>query len=348
MVGAGPCRTRGLSISTIGPLRLVLQERLLTVNITCTVCDGRVLCAACRSAARALAALGCTIEHSTRYAALKAAASGTYGFDACVVPVAEREHAVIDAAVNLLAGKRLLIVVDGAEDAVRGLCAGAATIARTRYAAGELDTAWLSQTRPIGDARVLDDTVAIDAAGPQILESASDRAVATRRLQRVADESRAALARADLAQAPRLDLLAVLTDEVAWAQASGGGFCAVLVHLPGLSSTKPGTTAPNAEVKIRAAEEAVAQAVRSTDIVSGRGDDFLVVLHDADDHGAELASTRIASAVSAARLRASKARRARGFAAWSIGRAHYPADGASRDALLARATATLKPIDGRR
>jgi GGDEF domain-containing protein len=330
-------------------LRLVLQVRLLTVNITCTVCDGRVLCDACRSAARTLTASGCIVEHSTRYAALKAAASGTYGFDACVVPVADREHAVIDAAVTLLSGKRLLIVFDGAEDTLLGLSPSVTTMSRTRYAAGEFDTAWLAQPRETGDARLLDDTATIEIPASETLESQSDRAVATRRVAQVASIARETLARADLPQPPRLDMLAVLADEVVWAQASGAGFCVVLVHLPGLSSTKSSATVANAESKLRAALEVIAGAVRSTDIVSGRGDDFLAVLHEANDRGAELAAARIAAAVAAAPLRsASKTRRARGFAAWSVGRARYPADGASPEALLARATATLEPIDVRR
>jgi GGDEF domain-containing protein len=208
--------------------------------------------------------------------------------------------------------------------------------------------AFLAQPLETVGARLLDDTVTIEMPASETLESRTDLAVATRRVARVASIARETLARADLAQPPRLDLLAVLADEVAWAHASGAGFCVVLVHLPGLSSTKSGATA-SAESKLRAALEVIAGAVRSTDIVSGRGDDFLAVLHEADDRGAELAAKRISAAVAAAPLRSSsKTRRARGFAAWSVGRARYPADGASREALLARATATLEPIDVRR
>ena len=55
---------------------------------------------------------GYHVEHSTRYQALRAAASGTYGFDACIVPVGAEERAVVDAAVSLLGDRRLALVVE--------------------------------------------------------------------------------------------------------------------------------------------------------------------------------------------------------------------------------------------
>ena len=315
----------------------------MTVNVTCHLCDGRRLCDACRTAARTLAAAGYRTEHSTRYAALRAAATGSYGFDACVVPVDSGERAVIDAAVELLAGKRLALVVDDPGQVPASASSAGAVLARTDYVNGDFSLAWLTgeHRKP---ARAADDTatVAVDI----VQTAAADRAQATRRLKRLADGARAEVARADLGAVPRLDMLAVLDDEVAWARTSGTAFAIVLVHLHGISSSKTSESTNASEKRVRDAEHLIARSVRSSDIVSGRGDDFLVVLADASRAGLDLAAARIAAAVAASHLQhaVARTRRTRGFAAWSVGQASYPDDGATRDTLIAHATATLKPI----
>jgi GGDEF domain-containing protein len=155
------------------------------------------------------------------------------------------------------------------------------------------------------------------------------------------------VAKAGLASMPRLDLLAVLEDEIAWARASGNRFGVILAHLHGVSTAKTGEAPAAGEARIRDAERIIGRAVRGSDIVSGRGDDFLVVLPEADAAGLRPATQRVAAAIGASGLRAAvKPRRARGFAAWSVGAACYPDDGATRDVLLARATATLEPLAG--
>ena len=319
----------------------------MTVNITCHVCDGRRLCDACRNAARTLSSAGFLVEHSTRYAALRAAATGSYGFDACIVPVDPGEHAVVDAATALFAGKRLAFVADQASGVSLGN--GAAVFSRKGYDAGEFDLAWLTDAhREISEQARVDEIATMPGSE---LDAGSadgaDRAHATRRLKRIADATRMTVAQAGLASAPRLDLLAVLDDEVAWARASGSAFGVLLVHLHGIAATKTGEAAAAAEKRVRDAEDIAKRAVRATDVVAARGDDFLVVLSDAGAEGVELAAQRIASAIVASGLRAAvKQRRSRGFAAWSVGRATFPEDGATRDALLARATATLTPIEG--
>jgi len=302
----------------------------LTVNVMCCDCDGRRLCDACKAASRALAAAGVRVEHSTRYAAMRAAVSGTYGFDACIVPIADGEKAVLDAALALFADKRLAFVLDDAENAP-DLPASVARLPRPRYAAGDFDVSWL-QGRIEARESALTTTQATGAADLLI-----DRAAATRRLKRVADRSRDALANAGLAAPPPLDLLAVLEDEIAWAQASGGSFALVLAHVPGVGP-----------MNVERASQVIAGAVRSIDVLAARGEDFLVVLQDSDAAGAAGAAERIAAALEASTLRtAIKPRRTRGFGAWSVGAAAFPADGATRDVLLARATATLKPVIGR-
>jgi GGDEF domain-containing protein len=318
----------------------------VTVNITCHVCDGRRLCEACRNAARTLSTAGFRVEHSTRYAALRAAASGTYGFDACIVPVGAHERAVVDAAIALLPGKRLAFVVDSASDASEHAAGHAAVVDRAHYTAGEFSLAWLTDSLAPVAARATNETVTI-AMPIEADADGSRKSHATRRLKRLADDARAIVAKAGLASVPRLDLLAVLEDEIAWARASGNRFAIVLAHLHGISAAKPGEPPAASEARIRDAERVVAGAVRNSDVVSGRGDDFLIVLPEADANGLALAAHRVASAISASRLRATvKPRRGRGFAAWSVGAACYPEDGATRDVLLAHATAALKPLAG--
>jgi GGDEF domain-containing protein len=317
----------------------------VTVNITCHVCDGRRLCEACRNAARTLSTAGFRVEHSTRYAALRAAASGTYGFDACIVPVGAHERAVVDAAISLLPGKRLAFVVETPSDVSARATGAAAVVDSTHYAAGEFSLAWLTDTLAPVEARGSDDTATLFAPRTEMDVDVTRKSHATRRLKRVADAARTTVAQAGFASVPRLDLLAVLEDEIAWARASENRFAIVLAHLHGVSAASPGEAPAASETRIRDAERVVAGAVRNSDIVSGRGDDFLVVLSEAGAAGLRLATQRVASAIAASKLRAKmKPRRARGFAAWSVGGACYPEDGATRDVLLAHATATLKPL----
>jgi GGDEF domain-containing protein len=314
----------------------------LTVNITCSTCDGRDLCASCRTAARVFAAAGHRVEHSSRYAALRAAAAGAYGFDACVVPVASDERTIVDAATTLLGDRRLAFVMDDPA-AVASAAPGATVIRRSAFDAGAFDVGWLANAPSAASLARADEpeTVAMPRAQADL---ADERRHATRRLKRVADESRTTVATAGLKTSPRLDLLAVLDDEIAWARASEGVFALCLIHLPGLSAPRSGDTPADADRRIADAARTIATAVRSTDVISGRGDDFVVVLADADAAGARLAAERVIAAVveSALRPRAKPKARARGFAAWGVGHAAFPGDGTTRESLLARATATLK------
>ena len=257
---------------------------------------------------------------------------------------------MIDAASSLLAGKRLAFIVDRNADVPPGAAAGAAMLPREQYVAGEFSLAWLNGAGAAA-ARILD----ADRHAPAAIvrrpdletdrPGSADQAHATRRLKRLADDARSVVAKAGLPSAPRLDMVAVLEDEVAWAHASGQRFGIVLVHLHGVSAAKPGVQTATAESRIRDAENIIVRAVRSTDVVSGRGDDYLVVLPEADEAGTLLAMRRVAAALNGSELRAAvKPKRARGFAAWSVGRALFPDDATTRDALLARATASLEAL----
>lgn len=275
---------------------------------------------------------------------MRAAASGTYGFEACVVPVGTGERALADAAVTLFSGRRLSIVADDPSMIGPQATAVASIVPRSAYATGNIDLDWLTRTAPAPLPSAEQTTVAMPR--PDTEAVVADREVAARRLKRVADEARASIAKAGLAEMPTLDLFSVLEDEIAWARASDGAFAIVLVHLHGVSATSGDAGAT--ERRVRLAHDTIAKAVRGSDVIAGRGDDFLVVLSAADVAGAKHAAGRIAKKLSAASLRAktkTKSKRARGFAAWSVGVAAYPADGASRDVLLARATGASKTIE---
>lgn len=317
----------------------------LTVNITCSTCDGRDLCASCRSAARRFVAAGHRVEHSARYAALRAAAAGAYGFDACIVPVGPGERAIVDAAASLFADRRLAFVADDPASFATAAPPAVTVLTRTAFDAGAFDLGWLSST-PAREPQPRDDEPATVAMPRPAVDFAEERRRATQRLKRVADASRAAVATAGLPATPRLDLLAVLDDEIAWAKASDGAFALCLVHLPSLSALRQGESPADADERIVAAQAIVAAALRSSDVISGRGDDFVAVLADADGRGARLAADRIIAAVAASALRprAKGKARTRGFSAWGVGVAAFPGDGTTRESLLARATATLEQI----
>lgn len=314
----------------------------VTVNITCSSCDGRELCGSCRTAARVFAAAGHRVEHSSRYAALRAAAAGAYGFDACVVPVAPEERTIVDAAIALLPDRRLAFVADDPAS-VAHAASGVTVIRRAAFDSGAFDVGWLSKAPAVEVRPRADEPVTVAMPRAQI-DASGDRRHATRRLKRVADASRVAVATAGLPAAPRLDLLAVLDDEIAWARASDGAFAVCLVHLPGLSAARSSAPAPDADDRVADALRAISTAVRSSDVLSGRGDDFVAVLADADAHGAQLVAERIVTAIvgSDLRRRAKVKTRARGFAMWGVGVAAFPSDGTTRESLLARATATLE------
>jgi len=317
----------------------------LTVNITCSTYDGRNLCDSCRTAARSFAAAGHRVEHSSRYAALRAAAAGAYGFVACVVPVSPDESSIVDAAISLFGDRRLALVADDPVRIAKNRPSHVAVLPRPAYESGTFALDWLSRSPSIETSDHAEEPETL--AMPRMTsESVDDRRHATRRLKRIADDSRDIIATAGLASAPRLDLLAVLDDEIAWARASDTAFGICLVHLPALSARRTGEPATEAERRIGDASSVVAGAVRSTDVISGRGDDFVVVLADADASGALRAAKRFSEAISTSVLRPrgkTKAAR-RGFAPWAVGCAVFPKDGSTRESLLARATASLKPI----
>jgi hypothetical protein len=310
----------------------------MTVNVTCTACDGAPPCAACAAAAQSISAAGFTVHHSSRYAALRAAAAGTYGFDACIVPIGAGERAVADAAGIVLAAKRVALVLDEGASRPAGLPAHFAIVDRRAYEKGALPIGWLTDRGP---TRAADDTATrtIDATA---LATNDDELRATRRVTTLARVQRERIA--VVADGPvALDMMAVLEDEVGWARVSGLGFGLVLMHLGGLTDRPE---SGDVEAATRGAVVALRSVARRGDAIACKNDDFVMLLPEADAAGAAVAARRAARILTAgAPGLPARPRRAKGLAAWSAGVAACPADGFSREALIARATAELRPLD---
>jgi GGDEF domain-containing protein len=309
----------------------------MTVNVTCTACDGTPPCAACTAAAHSISVAGFTVHHSSRYAALRAATVGSYRFDACIVPVGAGERAVADAVAILLAAKRVTLVLDDGATRPPGIPAHFATVERHAYESGALPIGWLTDRAP---QRPDDSATRAIAAPPPT--SNDDALRATRRVTTLAHLQRERIAAID-AGPVALDMMAVIEDEVGWARASGLGFGLVLLHLGGLTE-RSGTS--DIENAIASAVTALRGVARRGDTVAGKNDDFVLLLPEADAAGAAIVAHRAArTMVAGATGLPARPRRAKGLAAWSAGVAACPADGYSREALIARATAELRPLD---
>jgi len=310
----------------------------MTVNVTCTACDGAPPCEVCAAAAHSISAAGFTVHHSSRYAALRAAAAGTYGFDACVVPIGSGERAVADAVGIVLAAKRVALVLDEGATRPSGLPDHFAVVDRRAYEKGALPTAWLTDRGP---DRSIDDS-ATRPLGTALNAVADFDLRATRRVTTLARVQRDRIALVS-DESTALDMMSVLEDEVAWARASGLGFGLVLVHLGGLTE-RAGVR--DADAAIRSAVAALRGVARRGDSIGCTHDDLIVVLPEADSAGAILAARRAACVLAAgAPGLPTRPRKAKGLAAWSAGVAACPADGSSGEALIARATADLRSLD---
>lgn len=316
---------------------------MIDVNITCTTCDGINLCERCALAGDALAGAGASVSHAPRYDALRAAQAGAARHAAYVIPVEAGERGVLDALGHLFEDRRVLIVADG-DIADARIPPSFSVVTARDYAQGRVPVNWLGAHPVVGPVvgptelvpahHVLGPTELVPAhpvVGPTELVPSEARAHATRRLRGLAAAARRSIAD----KAVALDMLATLDDELLWAQASGARFAVVLAHLPGLAQRSSREASAAAEEQIDAVHDAVRAAVRRSDIVAGRHDDVLVVMSEADIAGAALAADRIARALAALPV---------ATPLWSVGVAICPDDGTTREAVLARATVTLRPI----
>ena len=278
----------------------------LNVNVTCLACDGVRPCADCRALGRSIAAAGHRVFRSSRYAALRAATDGTYGFTACVVPVENGEQHIVDAVVALLPDARVALATDDS--------AGFAPLppyiypfSRADYLAGRPPSEWLRSLksrapRPSGKSAGRD--LAERSAAPSELV-----ARATRRLRALPATHADASA----------DAIVLLLDELAWYRASGIGFAVLL--------------ATGAGMKPEHIKTAMTASLRAGDSVGVQQGQCLGILPATNLRQAKRIAVR-AVAAATKRLRAARD-------ALRCGIAVCPDDGSDADALLAAARSRM-------
>jgi GGDEF domain-containing protein len=309
----------------------------MTVNVTCTVCDGAPACTGCIAATQLLSSAGHATQHTSRYSTLRAAAAGSFGCDAFIVPIGPNERAVADATLSVLAAKRVALVLDDAARPPIALPPHFAILRRSRFDQGTFSLDWLTSAAPAVPL------TATRAPASSFGADDDDRIRATRRIHAFATAQREELAMHD-GQSAGLDMLAVLEDEVHWWRASGSGFGVVLLHIGGLFEHS--TDDDIREASAEAVFAALRSVARHGDTLARQREDYVIVLPEADGDGAANVARRVVAALSVAHEGLPpRPRRAKGLAAWSAGVASCPSDGSSSEALIARASATLRSID---
>jgi hypothetical protein len=308
---------------------------MASVNLTCTACIPARPCAACRAIARALQSAGHAVTRTPRYDALRAAMLGAYGFDACILPVSAQEQSVVDAAALLLATARVALVAEHRALDTVNPPPSFTVITTADWEATPFPTDWITSATSEPLAKDDESTRVVPA-----LEVASeDFDVAKQRLKTLASRAQREVAKAGFAD-ERLDALAVLEDEIAWAGASGSGFGIVLVIVP------PKAGGPlDMEAVLGKLREVARRAVRSSDAIAVGAESLLVALASADDGDAGAVAQRIANrcrrTVNAKGTGSSFARALRRVL---VGFAAYPEHGRARELLIAHATATAKAV----
>lgn len=189
------------------------------------------------------------MHYSSRYAALRAAAEGTYGFPACVISLRAGERSVADAIVALFADARVALAAEDAAALPEPLPSNIVTFPRADFLAGALPLAWLEGLSSQRETDVAD-------ASPS--RPSAVRSDATRRLRLVAPSAQPA------SRLPATDAHALLADEIAWYRASGIGFSVAALSLPDEDQF--------------AASAALREALRSADHVTVDGNRCIVVL----------------------------------------------------------------------
>lgn len=309
---------------------------MASVNLTSVDCSPNRPCASCRAIERALKAAGHTVTQTSRYDALRAAIVGRYNFDACVLPIGKHERAVFDAAGSLLGRTRVGIVTESGTFATQPLPRGFQFIEPADWQSQPFPTDWINAPRN-GEVPDEADSTRVE---PALQIPPGDVGTARRRLKALATRAQRELAVAGFAE-ERLDPLAALEDELAWAAASASGFGLVLAIVP----AKANQAAAHLERALGALREIARVAVRSDDAVAQGRESLLFILPDATEDDVDAVATRIIHRIRRA-VKDSKTEKgvARVLRAVTIGTSTYPAHGASRETLLARATAAAKPV----
>jgi GGDEF domain-containing protein len=310
---------------------------MASVNVTCTSCTAKAPCERCRSLIRTLRAAGHAATQTTRYDALRAAAVGAYGFDACVLPVARDEGAIVDAAAALLRRSRVALVIEPGALPPNAIPKDFTIIEDGDWQRPTLSTDWVTATRTALPES--DETRSL----PELEVPPADLDSALRRLKGIARKAQLDLGAAGFPKEPKLDLLATLEDEIAWAKMSGASFGLALVHVANKSVARTrGEALDRILAFLRGQIESV---VRATDIISQGSDSLLVIVGEASLDQTSIAASRLKKALrKAVKTLDKKPPASNEVQRLTIGSAVYPAHGTTRAALLARATAAAVEI----
>ncbi|HXW52251.1 MAG TPA: hypothetical protein VEJ41_09700 [Candidatus Acidoferrales bacterium] len=274
---------------------------------------------------------------TSRYDALRAATVGRYGFDACVLPLRKQERAVLDAAEALLPKTRVGLVVEADTFDAARLPRGFALIPTADWSTHPFPTDWIArEPAPASEVADASDSTAI---APVLAPGAVDLGVAKRRLKSLAARAQRELGLAGFVD-ERLDPLAALEDEIAWASASASGFGILLAIVPTKAQAAPAAL----ERTLGALRDLVKKVVRDSDAIAQGRESILVIVPEAREDDIAAVAARLAHRVRRT-LKDPKVEKslARALRHVTIGASAYPAHGLTRETLLARATAAAQP-----
>ncbi len=311
---------------------------MASVNLTCVDCAPARPCLSCRAISRALRAAGHVVTQTSRYDALRAAMVGRYGFDACVLPVGDQERSVVDASASLLAKTRVGLVAHAGVLDSADIPSGFTVIPALDWQHHAFPTEWISAPRATpAPPTAEDDSTRLVRTPAETFEHAG---VAKRRLKSLAARAQRELGSAGFSD-DRLDPLAALEDEIAWAAASASGFGLVLAIVPAKSHGQPA----GIERTLSGLREIAKTVVRTSDAIAQGRESLLLIVSEAREPDIAAVATRFAHRIRRA-VKDTKTEKqlARAFRHVTIGVSAYPAHGLSRETLLARATAAAKPV----
>ena len=308
---------------------------MASVNLTCATCGARSLCERCRSIARDVRAAGHSVTTTSRYDALRAATIGAYGFDACILTVTREEPSIIDAATALLTRIRVGLVADRSTTAGRSLPQSFSVIDAALIGKTPFPTEWIvAAPASIGDEELTRRVVL-----PR--QEQADATRAQRRLKTLARRAQRELGAVGFSGEPRLDLVAMLEDEIAWAAASDTTFGILLLHVEHRDRATP----MEMEDVLRHFGSSLRRFLRSGDAIAQSTDTLMAVITEATPDGMTRVVKRVRKMLRAAQKEPSQEKDlAVLFEHVTLGTASFPLHGTTRVALLARATAAATVI----
>jgi hypothetical protein len=260
---------------------------------------------------------------------------GSYGFDACILPLERHEEAVVDAVALVLAKTNVAVIVEPGPAAQSAARKEFRVIPPANWQTHPFPTDWIAQqsVRTVGDTA--DSQTTTVAVAP--LLPPGRLASARRRLQTLAAHAQKELGTAGFGD-ERLDSVALLEDELAWATASSGGFGLVLIILAAKSPGSP----LKVEQALAALREVVRQIVRANDAIGQGSDSLLVVLPEVNEKQTALVAQRIGNRLRRAAKDPKTGKVSQLLQRAIVGTATYPVNGLTRETLLARAIASAK------